>query len=440
MQAETLTLEELTSRISAVIAPETSLRDVWITAETSDLRRGAHCYLELIQKHPRTGEPVARMRATIWRSAFARIDADFIAATGSRLDSGMKVRVLVTVSFHQAYGLALNITDIDPAYTMGDLMRLRMEIIARLQREGMIDLNRSLEWPAVALRIAVISAKGAAGYGDFIHQLYSNPRRLRFTTRLFPALMQGIQAAPSIISALEAIASEDDEWDGVVIIRGGGATSDLAAFENYDLAANIAQFPLPVIIGIGHERDITVLDYVANMRVKTPTAAAEWLIGRGNAALGQLDTLASEIHHCASSLLAGSREQLAYLSARLPFAPAAATEAARKKLDHSLLALTETARNRLHPESSRLGMAVERLKTATETLIERRRSRLDSIGELVGVLSPVATLRRGYSITRVNGHAVTSVSSLPAGTRIETTLADGTVSSTILSDESGKIP
>lgn len=432
MTTDTLTLEELTSRLSSVISSEPSLRNVWVTAETSDVRRAVHCYLELIQKHPTTGEPVARVRATIWRSALARIESDFMAATGSRLASGMKVRVLVTVNYHPAYGLSVNITDIDPVYTMGDLVRLRREILARLQSEGVIDLNRSLEWPEIPCRIAVISAPGAAGYGDFIHQLYTNPRRLRFTTRLFPALMQGQQAPAAIISALEAIAAEEDDWDGVVIIRGGGATSDLAAFENYDLASNIAQFPLPVIIGIGHERDVTVLDYVANMRVKTPTAAAEWLIARGAEALDRLDSLASEIHHSASSLIAASREQLAYISARLPYMPQTAIGNARKRLDRDMMQLTETARGRLRPELSRLDMTAERISASTASIIERRRHRLDSIGELIEVLSPVATLRRGYSITRVDGHAVTSVSGLKPGMTIETTLADGSVTSGII--------
>ena len=244
--------------------------------------------------------------------------------------------------------------------------------------------------------------------------------------------MQGQQAPPSIISALESIAAEEEEWDGVVIIRGGGATSDLAAFENYDLASNIAQFPLPVIIGIGHERDVTVLDYVANMRVKTPTAAAEWLIGRGTAALERLDLLASDIHATASAMIAESREQLAYMSARLPYLPQAAVDSARKRLDRDMLALSETARGRLRPELSRLDMAAERLSSVTSAIIERRRHRLDSIGELIEVLSPVATLRRGYSITRVDGRAVTSVSELKPGMTIETTLADGTVCSNIL--------
>ena len=320
----------------------------------------------------------------------------------------------------------------DPVYTMGDLVRLRLEILAKLQKEGVIELNRSLEWTEIPLRIAVISATGAAGYGDFIHQLYTNPRHLRFSTKLFPAVMQGQQAPGSIIAALESIAAEEDDWDGVVIIRGGGATSDLAAFENYDLAANIAQFPLPVIIGIGHERDVTVLDYVANMRVKTPTAAAEWLISRGTEALDHLEALATEIHHSASAMISASREQLAYISARLPYLPQAAIDNTRKRLDRDMLALSETTRKRLHPEVSRLDMLAERLASSTASIIERRRHRLDSIGELIKVLSPAATLKRGYTITRISGHAVTSVSQLKTGMTIETILPDGTVNSNIL--------
>lgn len=432
MTTDTLTLEEFTSRLSSLISSEPSLRNVWVTAETSDVRRAMHCYLELIQKNPATGEPIARVRATIWRSALARIESDFLATTGSRLASGMKVRVLVSVNYHPSYGLSLNITDIDPVYTMGDLVRLRLEILAKLQKEGVIELNRSLEWTEIPLRIAIISASGAAGYGDFIHQLYTNPRHLRFSTQLFPAVMQGQQAPGSIIAALESIAAEEDNWDGVVIIRGGGATSDLAAFENYDLAANIAQFPLPVIIGIGHERDVTVLDYVANMRVKTPTAAAEWLISRGTEALDHLEALATEIHHSASTMISASREQLAYISARLPYLPQAAIDNARKRLDRDMLALSETTRKRLRPEVSRLDMLAERLASSTASIIERRRHRLDSIGELIKVLSPAATLKRGYTITRINGHAITSVSQLKTGMTIETILPDGTVNSNIL--------
>ncbi len=431
MEQPTLTLEQLSQRLSASINSDPGLHDVWVTAETSDLRRGVHCYLELIQKHPTTGEPLARMKGTIWRSVLARIDHKFTSATGEKLGSGMKIRVLVSVNHHPAYGLSVNITDIDPTYTLGDLMRLRMEILSRLKQEGILECNRSLPMPELPQRIAVISAEGAAGYGDFLHQLYTNPHHLRFTTRLFPALMQGAKAASGIIAALEDVAAEQDLWDCVVIIRGGGATSDLAAFENYDLAANIALFPLPVIIGIGHERDVTVLDYVANMRVKTPTAAAEWLVGRGEEALATIDELAASIHHSASSLLAAHREQLAYISATLPYAPLNAIESARKRLDRSLLTVSELSRRRLAPEAEKLSLLTERLRLAAASTLERRGSRLNSIKELLDVLSPVATLRRGYSITRVDGHAVTSAAQLHSGSIIETTLADGTVTSTV---------
>lgn len=431
-QSEAITLEQFAGRLSRLVASEPSLRGVWVTAETSDLRRGAHCYLELIQKHPATGEPVARLRATIWRSTFAALDDAFARATGSRLASGMKVRVLLSANFHPAYGLSVNITDIDPAYTMGDLMRIRMEILARLRAEGVLGQNRALEWPEVPSRIAVISAPGAAGYGDFVHQLLTNEYRLRFEVKLFPALMQGTQAPGQIIDALGRIAADDAEWDGVVIIRGGGATSDLAAFENYDLAASIAMYPLPVVVGIGHERDVTVLDYVANMRVKTPTAAAEWLIGRGAAALERLSALASEIHHRAAAIVAGCREQLAYAAARLPYLPAGALEGASKRLDRLTVGLSERVRGRIMPEQSRLRVASSALGAAASGAVERERARLDALGRLAEVLSPMATLRRGYSLTRVDGRAVRSAADVAPGTLLETLLPDGRLLSTTL--------
>ncbi|MEZ3559379.1 MAG: exodeoxyribonuclease VII large subunit [Duncaniella sp.] len=426
---EPITLEEFTSRIAVAVNGAPGLAGIWVTAETSDVRRPGHCYLELVQKHPLTGEPVARVRATIWRSTFARIDAAFTQATGQQFGSGIKVLVRVTASFHPAYGLSANITEIDPSYTLGDLVRRRREIIARLTAEGIIDLNRSLMWPEVPLRMAVISAPGAAGYGDFVHQLFTNPSRLDFRVRLYPALMQGASAAASIIAALEQIAADEEMWDGVVIIRGGGATSDLAAFESYELAANIAQFPLPVIIGIGHERDITVLDSVANMRVKTPTAAAEWLIARGDEALATLHRLGSEIYMLASDLLAGSREQIARIGAALPHLPDMALRNARTRLDRLAVAVSDAASTCLRPEMSRLDVMAERLTASAEGVIERQRARLERIDGLVQVLSPQATLARGYSITRVNGRAVTSAADIRPGDIIHTTLASGTIES-----------
>ena len=424
-----LTLEQFNNLIAEVVASAPSLRSAWVTAETIDLRRTGHCYLELIQKHPSTGETIARARATIWRSTFQRLDADFFMATGTRLDSGMKVMVKVTANYHPAYGFSLNITDIDPAYTMGDLVRLRREILARLTAEGVINLNREIVWNVPALRVAVVSAEGAAGYGDFMRHLAENPRRITFTTALFGAVMQGTQAPASIIAALDEIAAAEDQWDCVVIIRGGGATSDLASFENYELAANIAQFPLPVIVGIGHERDVTVLDYVANMRVKTPTAAAQWLIGQAEELLDRVDTAARAITLAAGRILSQASEQLAYLGSRLPFLPGVAVGNARASLDRLSLRVISASSGALRPWQSRLDGAHQRLGSALTAAVSRKSTQLDSLERLVGVLSPAATLNRGYSITRVDGHAVTDASQIAPGTVLTTTLASGTVKS-----------
>lgn len=386
---QAIPLSALTARISDAIAVAPELSGVWVVAETSDVRTsGGHCYMELIDKDPDTGAQLARARATIWASRRSRLSAAFRAATGSDITSDIKVMVQVSVAFHPVYGLSLNITDINPEYTLGDLLRRRREMIDRLRREGIIDLNRSLPWPDAPLRVAVISAQGAAGYGDFIDQLFTDPRRLRFSARLFEAVMQGEKAAPSIIAALERIAADDTDYDCVVIIRGGGATGDLAAFDSYELAANIAMFPLPVIIGIGHERDVTLLDYVANMRVKTPTAAAQWLIGRAAAALDRVQDLAAAILDAASARMSAAHRRLDFISGQLaPYALGA---------------------------------------------IERRRLRLDTLAALAETLSPQATLRRGFSITRADGRVVTSAAQIAPGTVVETTLADGSILSKTL--------
>ncbi|MDE6555566.1 MAG: exodeoxyribonuclease VII large subunit [Duncaniella sp.] len=424
-----LTLEQFTHRIADIINATPGLSDVWVTAETSDVRRSTHIYLELVQKDAVTGQPVARLRATIWRNVAARLDAEFFGATGRRLESGMKVRVKVTASFHPAYGLSANITAIDPSYTVGDLMRLRLEILSRLKAEGVLELNRTLPWPEPALRVAVISAPGAAGYGDFIHQLFTSPARLRFDVRLFPALMQGDRTPAAIISALDEIAAEEERWDCVVIIRGGGATADLAAFDNYELAANIAQFPLPVIVGIGHERDTTVLDYVANLRVKTPTAAAEYLISRGEALLARIDDIAARIVARATTLLSASREQLAYISASLPYAPLRALDNRRRRLENALTGISHIAATRLTPETTRLVRLASSISDSVARQTERQHDRLERIGGLLAVLSPQATLSRGYSITRVDGHAISSSDAITPGTRLTTTLSSGTITS-----------
>ena len=409
--ADPITLLQLNSRISSLIAGDVSLHDVWVTAETGDLRvSGGHCYLELIEKDPANGRPVARMRAIIWASHYAHISSEFAVATGQQLVSDLKVMVKVTVNFHPAFGLSAVISDINPEFTCGDLIRRRMMMIRRLTDEGIIDMNRTLPWPDVPWRVAVVSAVGAAGYGDFITHLYGNPSHLRFSTELFPAVMQGENAPQSIIAALDEIAVRTDDFDCVVIIRGGGATGDLASFDNYDLAANVAQFPLPVIVGIGHERDVTILDYVVAVRVKTPTAAAEWLIGRMEAALTRVRDLAAEIFRAATSKVSGGLQQLAYYQGLLPSLSLGKIDRARSSLDAAV------------PEA---------LRHAVELIVRRQNDRLDAASRLVEALSPQAVLRRGYSVCRVNGRAVTDASALNAGDILTTVLASGSIKSTV---------
>ncbi len=429
MQNRTLSLLELTRMVTALVQrPET--QNVWVTAELSDVAvRGGHCYMELLQKDDR-GLQIAKARGVIWASSFPRIDAEFFAATGQRFSTGLKVMLRVSASFHSVYGFSLVVSAVNPDYTMGDLMRRRREILQRLKQEGILEMNRQLQWPAVPQRIAVISAPGAAGYGDFINQLYHNPSHLRFSTKLYPAVMQGATAPASIIAALEAVATDMDMWDGVVIIRGGGATSDLQAYEDYELAANVAQFPLPVAIGIGHERDITVLDWVANKRLKTPTAVAEWLVALGDDALGFLMTVGNRILQLTTSRLTGNKEQLAHAEGLLPIAARNAVERAQSRLRNAATTLSGISGRRLQPQLTRLDMTLKAIADAASNRISRQRSLLDSRQTLLEALSPVATLKRGYSITRVDGHAVTSADSIPPGSIIETTLADGKVIST----------
>lgn len=429
MQNRTLSLLELTRMVTALVQrPET--QNVWVTAELSDVAvRGGHCYMELLQKDDR-GLQIAKARGVIWASSFPRIDAEFFAATGQRFSTGLKVMLRVSASFHSVYGFSLVVSAVNPDYTMGDLMRRRREILQRLKQEGILEMNRQLQWPAVPQRIAVISAPGAAGYGDFINQLYHNPSHLRFSTKLYPAVMQGATAPASIIAALEAVATDMDMWDGVVIIRGGGATSDLQAYEDYELAANVAQFPLPVAIGIGHERDITVLDWVANKRLKTPTAVAEWLVALGDDALGFLMTVGNRILQLTTSRLTGNKEQLAHAEGLLPIAARNAVERAHSRLRNAATTLSGISGRRLQPQLTRLDMTLKAIADAASNRISRQRSLLDSRQTLLEALSPVATLKRGYSITRVDGHAVTSADSIRTGSIIETTLADGKVIST----------
>lgn len=413
-EIQSITLLELNRRVTSAIAVTPGLQGVWITAETSDLRSsGGHCYMELVQKDERTGTPLAKSRAVMWASSYQRLGAMFYAATGTRLRSDMKIMARVNANYHPVYGMSLVITDINPDYTVGDLARRRNEIIARLRAEGVFDMNRNLLWPQLPVRVAIVSARGAAGYGDFMKHLHGNPLRLRFHTELFEATMQGERTVPSVVAALEAIAARDGDFDCVVLIRGGGAVSDLASFDDYTLASNVAQFPLPVIVGIGHERDVTVLDYVANTRVKTPTAAAEALIGMASNAYERLRATGDAILTLVKDRIAGQRQQLAYYQGSIP------------ALARSIV---ERNRQRLGPEIPAA------ITAAVRSTFARANERLAALGVLLDTLSPEATLRRGYTITRVDGHAVTAADPLDPGTVITTTFAGGRTSKSTINN------
>lgn len=420
-----ISLVEFNRRIGGLLH-DASVQRCWVVAETSDVRQsGGHCYLELVQKDAQTGQTLARMRGIVWASVYARLRCEFERATGQPFASGMNVMVEVSANFHEQYGLSVVITGINPTYTLGDMARQRLEILNRLRSEGIIDMNKQLPWADVAQRVAVISAAGAAGYGDFMNQLHNNPSGIKFYTCLFPAVMQGQSTVTSVIAALERINDYADLFDCVVIIRGGGSTSDLNSFDNYDLAANVAQFPLPVICGIGHDRDNTVVDSVASVRVKTPTAAAEWLLDRAQSALDHVNALTDMVVDSATQMLSGARQQLAYFTSGIPLMADNIVVRHRARLQQIAAAIPVVAARRIDGAGKDLAFASQRVAMAARQCVANVRQRVTGLEKQVELLSPDRVLRRGYSLTLRDGHVVTSVSSLRAGDSLVTRFADG---------------
>ena len=320
------TLRELNLMVRDAIEMELP-DEYWVEAELSECReRSGHCYMELIEKDEHTNTPVARASAKCWRQTWQLLQPHFERATGQPLHAGLKVLLHVSTQFHEAYGFSWIVTDIDPTYTIGDMARKRQEIIRQLKEEGVFDLQRELSIPMFAKRIAVISAAGAAGYGDFVRQLEDNEYGFKFEVQLFPAIMQGEQVESSIINALEQIYSLtatssplNSPFDVVCILRGGGATADLSGFDTLPLAENVAQFPLPIITGIGHERDESILDMVSNSRVKTPTAAAALLIDNLLQVLTRIDSAQQRITMAISQQFATQKARLEILQTILHF-------------------------------------------------------------------------------------------------------------------------
>ena len=427
-----MTLSEFNARIEQVLNNDAQLRSQWVIAETSDLRlnRSGHCYTELIEKDDQ-GTTIAKVGAAIWASNYGNLYHKFLKATGQVLTTGMKVLVNVTATFHRLYGIKVIINDIDPSYTMGDMERQRQEIINRLKEAGVFEMNKQLPWPDVPQRVAIVSAAGAAGYGDFMNQLGHNPYGLQFYTCLFPAVMQGAQTVPTVLAALDRINRHIDLFDCVVIIRGGGATSELNSFDNFELANEVAQFPIPVIVGIGHERDVTVLDYVAAMSVKTPTAAAEWLIQRGTNALAHLDELQDAVVNAVRDTVAEAREHLAYFTSLIPAVARGIIDTNRIKLDNYTRNIPFAANNLIANQQTRLERALERMADAVKTAMHREQQRLQALDEKATLLSPVNTLQRGYALVRKDGKCATAADQLHPGDQVTMQFADGAANATV---------
>lgn len=431
MEKNVLSLFELNQLVRRSV--RTCLPDeYWVQVELSDVRANysGHCYLECVQKDPKSNSLIAKARGIIWSNVFSQLKLYFEQETGQAFVSGIKVLVKVTVDFHELYGYSLTIVDIDPAYTLGDMARRRREILLRLQEEGVLSLNKELELPVLAQRIAVISSATAAGYGDFCNQLENNAFGFAFYPRLFPAIMQGERVEASVIAALDRIYAESEKWDVVVIIRGGGATSDLSGFDTYDLAASCAQFPLPIITGIGHERDDTVIDLVAHTRVKTPTAAAEFLVNHLRQTAEQLENYAYYIRQEVPARLSREKERLERCITRIPARVQMRLQREDFRRERLAKRMEMAWQSRLAREQYRLELS-SRLSVALQARLLKEKHRLDLLEKSVEAASPDLLLKRGYSITLKDGKAVTDASLLKPGDRVVTRVAKGQFSSEV---------
>jgi len=407
--------------------------EYWLQAELSEVRESrGHCYLEFVQKDERAGNLVAKARGQIWANQWAYIRPYFIKTTGQMLSAGMQVLVQVQITFHELYGYSLNVLDVDPTYTLGDIARRRREILQTLHDEGVDTMNRDLPLPLLLQRIAVVSSPTAAGYEDFCKQLDSNRRHLAFCHKLFPAVMQGDGVEQSVIQALNAIAEDADRWDVVVIIRGGGATSDLSGFDSLALAENVAQFPLPVITGIGHERDETVIDMIAHTRVKTPTAAAEFLIHHQEELLNVIDDYSERVNAAVGNALTQERNRLALLGGKLPALVSAMENREKLRIFHLSSAVRNAAEEQIARQKSLVEVLQHRLTTSADSFLLRQKNAIMLAQAQIEAADPIRLLRLGFSVTRVNGHAVRSLEMIAPGSVIETTLSDGTVESKVI--------
>ena len=428
---KTLSLFELNSLVADVINTTMS-RSYWVEAELSEVRENrGHCYMELIEKNENSNVPIARASAKCWSNIWSAIKPYFIRITGQQIRAGMKVMLQVHAQFHPQYGFSWIVDDINPEYTMGDMMRKRQEIIRQLKEEGVYDLQKELSLPLFAQRIAVISSATAAGYGDFCNQLENNELGLYFHVKLFPAIMQGDNVESSIIASLNQINNREEDFDCVVIIRGGGATADLSGFDTLGLAENVANFPLPIITGIGHERDESILDMVSYQRVKTPTAAAAYLINHLTSTLIRVENAQSTIIDYVKKALEIENMRIKHIGAQIPVLFSIVRTKQEARLE-SLFQRLFTASKELMKQSDFLLLSLQqRVQPAVRGRLSSEHHRLDVLEHRARLLDPTLLLKRGYSITLHNGKAIHNANDLKIGDTITTLLEIGQIESKV---------
>lgn len=422
----TITLQEFNNRIKRLLA-DPSVMNCWVVAETTDVRINQHCYLQLLEKNPKTGATVAKIKAIIWGNQFRFLNARFKQVTGRDIGNDMKIMVCLSVNYSPQYGLTVVINDINPEFTLGDMERQRQEILNRLTQEGIIGQNKTVPVPPVLQRIAIASAAGAAGYGDFMKQLTDNKYGVCFYPCLFQATMQGVKTVPTVLAALDKVEQNQHLFDCVVIIRGGGGTEELNSFDNYDLARRVATFPLPVIVGIGHERDITVLDYVAGIRVKTPTAAAEHIILQAANALAHIGDLSNQVVSIARDYIARAKEQLSYYAGNLPIMAQRIIDTNTLRLQNFIQNIPLHVQRRIEGENAQLARQKDAIKNAVAQVKMKETMRLEALGDKIELLSPRKVMARGYTLTTCEGKIMTDAAQLEAGKLVTIHFRDGKV-------------
>ncbi|MBR6596938.1 MAG: exodeoxyribonuclease VII large subunit [Paludibacteraceae bacterium] len=428
MEEEVFSLSEVLNAVSRTI--QRSLAGpYWICAEIAEISYRGHCYLTLAETDA-SGRIIAKCRATIWKTVFDTLSIKFFQQTGLQLASGMRVQVLASPSFHSEFGFSLNIVGIEPRYTLGEIALRRQETINRLAQEGIIENNKRLRLSPVPQKIAVISSASAAGYQDFVNQLTNNPLGYKFYTALYPALMQGEKSPQSVIEALLQIKEDAANFDVVVIIRGGGSEMDLKAFDDYAVAREVALFPLPVLAGIGHTKDTSVVDIVAHLELKTPTAVADFLIHTVDAAWKNVEDCSQRLFAYAADTLSNEKQRLAQITEFLSAKAKSATDIEKQKIDSNALRLQISAKRMADDVIRDLSSKQYNISRAVKFTISQKLSEFDLLEQKIKSISPEEAFKRGYSLTLKDGKPI-SISTLKNGDRIETVCSGGRITSTV---------